>query len=78
LFVDYKTGNSPHLVRGILKGELPIFLGVIDMRKFLPRPLLAPSYRFSFFIDEYPVGASVLDEFSLVLTIHQYSRSPSW
>src|SRR5207244_12771625 len=57
--------------------ESSILWAVVNTRELLSRPKLAPSCRFSFGIDKYPVGASFLDEFSLLPTVPHRPLSPS-
>src|SRR5207247_10605618 len=76
LFVNDKTGDSVQPPFAIFRDESSILLDMINTGKFLPRPVLAPSYGFSLCINKDPVGTSFLYELCLLPMVSHRSLSP--
>ncbi len=60
-----KTSDSPKLVCAGFGGVRAILAAVVDARKLVLGPVLAPAYRFTVGIDKDSVGASAVEEFLL-------------
>src|SRR5438034_11805344 len=76
LFVNDKTGDSVQPSFTIFRNEASILLGMINTGKFLPWPVLAPSYRFPLCINKDPVGTSFLYELCLLPMVSYRSLGP--
>jgi hypothetical protein len=74
--IDNKARYSPKSLFNALGGKPSILAAVVDTRKLFGGAVLAPSYWYSFRLDEYPMRGFPLDECSLFSTVPHASLGP--